>query len=84
VENLQAGRGSYRVYPNPASNEVVIKAKDLQTSTSFVVYDLSARPVLTGELTGPKTRVDISFLNSGIYIIRIGDENNTSLKLTKQ
>ncbi len=84
IESLNSGSGSYKVYPIPASNEVVIKAKDLQTATSFVVYDLSARPVLTGELTGPKTRVDISLLNSGIYIIRIADENNTSLKLTKQ
>jgi len=84
VESLSTGRGSYKIYPNPAGNEVVIKAKDLQSSTSFVVYDQSARAVLTGELTGPKTRVDISLLNSGIYIIRIADQNNTSLKITKQ
>jgi len=84
VESLNSGRGSYKVYPNPATDEVIIKAKDLQSPTSFVVYDLSARPILTGELTGPKTRVDISLLNSGIYIIRIADQNNTTLKLTKQ
>ena len=84
VESLNTGRANYKVYPNPASDEVVIKAKDLQTATSFVVFDLSARPVLTGELTGPKTRVDISLLNSGIYMIRIADESNTTLKLTKQ
>jgi hypothetical protein len=84
VESLSTGRGSYKIYPNPAGNEVVIKTKDLQTSTSFVVYDLSARPVLSGELTGPKTRVDIRLLNSGIYIIRIADQNDTSLKITKQ
>jgi len=84
VGKLQAGRGLYKVYPNPATDEVVIKAREVQTATSFVVYDLSARPVLTGELTGAKTRVDISLLNSGIYIIKMADQDNTSLKLTKQ
>ncbi|MBL7899658.1 MAG: T9SS type A sorting domain-containing protein, partial [Crocinitomicaceae bacterium] len=61
------------VYPNPVKNILTI-----QTSTSSItysIYDMTGREVLTGV----EKEIEMSDLNSGVYIVQIKDSNGLSL-----
>ncbi|MBD3637259.1 MAG: choice-of-anchor B family protein [Crocinitomicaceae bacterium] len=69
---------SISLYPNPATNEINITG--VQTGT-LTVFDLSGRVVLQ-QLIQPT--LDVSSLQSGMYIFQITDLNGAVLKIQKQ
>ncbi|MDL2227428.1 C25 family cysteine peptidase [Odoribacter sp. OttesenSCG-928-L07] len=66
-----------KIYPNPAQNILNIEAKDMSKIT---IYNNSGQIVLKLDVNGDKTNVDVSKLNSGIYVLDIVDTNNSSIK----
>ena len=54
-------------YPNPASNNILIK-NNVNTITTYKLIDLTGRTILVGEFTLTKT-IDISAINKGVYFI---------------
>lgn len=56
-----------RFYPNPANNSITLR-NDLNTKTSYRLFDLTGRMILSGEFTSTKN-LDVSAINKGIYII---------------
>jgi alpha-tubulin suppressor-like RCC1 family protein len=54
------------VYPNPASDILTIETK--YATTRFVLADIAGSVILDIILQGTKTNIDISRLNSGLYI----------------
>ncbi|WP_258102747.1 alpha-amylase family glycosyl hydrolase [Marinoscillum sp. MHG1-6] len=56
------------IYPNPASDWVVIPQAEISEGVS--IYDQSGRAVLHA-LVGPDKKIDISSLNRGLYILRL-------------
>ena len=69
---------SFKVYPNPTSTgEVTITSPD-STIMSIIVYDVLGKPVLTQTIKNDI--LDVSNLNSGIYILRITQNDISSTK----
>jgi hypothetical protein len=66
IEKL-ALSNTIRFYPNPANNFITLK-NDLNIKTSYHLFDLTGRCVLSGEFTSTKN-LDVSTINKGIYII---------------
>lgn len=58
-------------FPNPASDVLMIQLDDGSEGSSFQVIDLLGATVREGRITGPLTRVGVSELASGPYVIRI-------------
>lgn len=72
---------SFSIYPNPVKDILIIKgiSKESTSSNNIIIYDLTGRKVL--ETSMKKNSLDVSMLNSGMYIIEIENER---LKFVKQ
>ncbi|MBP5365269.1 MAG: thiol protease/hemagglutinin PrtT [Bacteroidales bacterium] len=69
------------VYPNPAVDYLNINLSDYCTISNIVIYDHQGRQVLTSS----DTRINVSALNKGIYIVEIRTDKGTAhRKFTKQ
>jgi len=65
----------FRVYPNPAMNELFIDLAEVSESASIEFYDLNGRLVLRRDIKdGNSSKVDISSLDSGLYTLLLSKE----------
>lgn len=71
------------VYPNPASNNLFVKANEAKIS-NIIIRDLNGKEVL--KTNSIIEGIDISGLNNGIYFIQITKEDGTysSQKISKE
>ncbi|KAB2813873.1 T9SS type A sorting domain-containing protein [Phaeocystidibacter luteus] len=67
---------SLSIYPNPTSGSIQIKSESFDSGTTLEVLSVSGQRVTLRELeTGVEVQtVDLSELNSGVYMIRISNE----------
>lgn len=64
------------IYPNPASGYVwITTSTDIEEDTKITVYDLLGRKVRIEALNTSSTKLDVSFLNEGLYLLEIQNEN---------
>ncbi len=73
-----------KLYPNPASDEVIIQSNNEFIGTTYNICDQMGRQVLTGKLNGESSKVDIRQLSLGMYFLQIGDEDKQIFKLIKK
>jgi hypothetical protein len=59
-----------KVYPNPASNFIVVDNTS-QTNSNIMILDSRGAIVKQINMTNPSERIDVSDFSSGIYYIRI-------------
>jgi hypothetical protein len=73
------------IYPNPASEEIIIELNSYQTSLEYDLYDAKGKLVKRNSIMGLKTIVPIQELSSGTYILEISDgkQPTTTLKFIK-
>ncbi len=64
---------SVSVYPNPVKNVLTVQTN--LYSVQYSVYDMTGREVLSGN----EKEIEMSDLNSGVYIVQIKDSNGLSL-----
>ena len=81
IENLKDG---WDFFPNPANKEVtVLYDVTSETPQTIKVYDLTGKlqEVQIKEVSINESKIDISSLSKGIYIIEKSGENTTTKKL---
>jgi hypothetical protein len=60
---------SFNLFPNPATDQVVIETKEIPlVKQFFTIYDLSGKEIVQNEITQQKTTVNTTQLSNGIYI----------------
>jgi len=63
-----------QIFPNPASESITIEISGgINTQKPCLLIDASGREMKTFNLSGIKTQIAISDLNSGIYFVKVGD-----------
>ena len=67
----------FTIYPNPVVNTLHISLQDDRT-TSFKIYNLLGQEVKSGNAS--QTEINVSNLNSGIYIFEMNDGQKTITK----
>ncbi len=65
---------SFRLFPNPASTVAEVTLDAPAVNALALVLDASGRVVLTERFSGQRLRIDVSALQAGLYVMRIGDE----------
>lgn len=55
------------VYPNPTTDYLVVKG--LKTKTPYKIVDNLGRAVIKGNITTSTNKIDVNFLNKGIYFL---------------
>lgn len=61
-----------RLYPNPAGKEFTLEVTDV-TPQPFELLDAQGRIVLSSRTSGPRTNVELSDLQPGLYLLRLAD-----------
>lgn len=69
---------SFKVYPNPVKDRLIINSPYLNSEAYLMVFDMSGKVVINERLkqTGLQTEIDMSDLSSGIYTIQIVNGKN--------
>ncbi|RMZ50182.1 T9SS C-terminal target domain-containing protein, partial [Flavobacteriaceae bacterium PRS1] len=64
---------SMRIYPNPTKGMIYIETVDTEKIISVKLYDLLGKVIMVSETNNT---VDLKYLPSGIYFIKIKTQNN--------
>lgn len=81
--NLNKFEGGIDVFPNPVYDKVTVHAQNNSIDLNYSIMSLSGKQVLSGKLNDEYSSIDISELQAGIYILRIGKQYFQSFKLFK-
>jgi hypothetical protein len=65
-----------KVYPNPVGNGIVYISTDINAEKSIQIYDILGKQVLNKVTTAES--INVANLKSGVYIMKITEEGNTS------
>lgn len=71
--NFDSHETQVEFYPNPANNQISFSIPQDLTLNKFIIYDLRGQKVLNGKLIN--NFIDLTPLNSGLYILEIETEN---------
>jgi hypothetical protein len=73
------------LYPNPATDRVVVLVANLPNEGFVTLTDMSGKVLQKHAITTKKSEVDLSHMSAGSYLLRYQDERtNQVFKLTKQ
>ena len=69
------------IYPNPVNGILNIQSKDNATlnGKTAALYSLTGKPILQKMLQSKTEKINISNLNAGIYILKIGEGKNRKI-----
>jgi hypothetical protein len=68
---------SFKVYPNPASNDLVIQTSGNTYGPTWEFKNIVGQTVINGNIDGPQTHVSTAGLASGVYFVVLIDGGNT-------
>ena len=71
----------FKVYPNPAKEQVTIECPENSVGKDIVMTDLNGRVILRKEITSIKQSISLDSISPGLYIISIS-KNNDSIVYT--
>jgi hypothetical protein len=73
------------VYPNPSKNELTIEYSAQFSAGVVSIYNMSGQLIIKQQLTVSKSKLDISGLTKGIYLLKLSTrEKTTSTKFIKE
>jgi photosystem II stability/assembly factor-like uncharacterized protein len=67
----QATDKDIRIFPNPATDQVTIEVKRILKDATITLMKVDGRAVMTRNMTGKRTRIDISNLPEGLYLLKL-------------
>lgn len=71
ITNNIATSPIWKIYPNPATDELFLRSSDAFQGAAFQISDLQGRKLLHGKITKPLQSINIQPLTTGIYFIQI-------------
>lgn len=86
VNTLAFGSSELVIYPNPASNQLNVKLKELSDDNLIIqIYDLSGKKITNFNVNTNSniTTIDIKDIESGIYFISLINQKTKIIKQTK-
>ena len=68
----------FTVYPNPATSQVTIDAKEID-NLNLEVSDANGRKILEQKLNGSSNTININQLASGIYLFKVNSSQGSAI-----
>ena len=69
-----------RIYPNPATTHLIVEGAFSPEESGYSVFDGSGRKILTGFIRQDSGEINIAGLQPGLYILRIDDPQQSSVR----
>jgi len=80
--NGKIKRKKVKIFPNPGSSRVTMTSQS--SMSSYRIYNVLGALVAEESINSRQTEIDISGLNSGVYLVEVAADNTrTTLKLVK-
>jgi hypothetical protein len=77
------GASPFAIFPNPATDIVVIKANASMIGIPFFVADYHGRVVISGVIESETTEINLESLPAGVYIINAGHQIKQAFRVLK-
>lgn len=77
------GNKTLDVYPNPASQFIVVYNYSITNSRTVALFDMNGRMMKQQLLTQTASRINVNDLPSGVYILRVTEANKTVIRTEK-
>lgn len=74
---------SLKVFPNPAKNEIRVKANKYVNNVSYKISNMLGQIIKIGDLKSMHTTINVSDLSKGNYIITLKSEEQNTVYKTK-
>jgi hypothetical protein len=84
INNIINNLSSVSIYPNPANNFITLQASTKLIGSTYSIYDSNGKAVLIGNITETHTRIDVSKLAKGLYVIKLGNATHEQIKIIKE
>lgn len=74
-----------RLFPNPAGDYLYIESSDVESTGSYQIVAINGKIILQNKLLGNMTRVDLTALPAGVYLVKTEtNKMKTIKKFTKK
>lgn len=80
VEDFSIANNDFAISPNPAKDRLNIKIPAVKSDMAVAVYDVLGKKLYQGVLTKLNSSIEISNWRSGIYLVKVTDEQSTQTK----
>jgi len=70
----------FTISPNPAKNKLNIALPQVLENASINVFDVLGKRIYTGTLNSLKPSINVTSWNSGVYLVRIANDNTVQTK----
>lgn len=67
----ELGNGLFSIYPNPGFDFVTVNYKGVGNKTTYCVYDLAGKIVVSGTIQNENTSVNVSSIAKGSYLLDV-------------
>lgn len=68
------------IYPNPTSDYINVRLKNLKTGNSIKIYNLIGEEVYSEFFNSNELKINLFFLNSGIYFLNLNNRYFTKIE----
>ncbi len=72
---------SFEIYPNPVSDYLFVDFRSFSRPKTISLYSINGKKLLSKPINTSEIKLDISHLNTGIYLLNIDEENFKIVKL---
>lgn len=84
---LLSGNLTLLTYPNPTSNNLVLKISDTpQDKLEYTVFDIQGKQILRGVITSKETKIKTQYISNGVYFLKVTQNKQLlqSIKIIKK
>lgn len=81
--NEQTCAVQFNIYPNPASDHIVVKVNKNLIGSCYSIIDQLGKTVMSGKLSSEISNIELVNLSECIYLLKVGDDAKQTLKLIK-
>lgn len=70
----------FKLYPNPTKNKVYVEVNTIDVDLEINILDLSGKIIHSQNIDALTTEIDLEFLSSGVYFIKITSQTNQQIE----
>jgi len=68
-------KAEFSIYPNPSSNYFTLDFESEFQNLNYSIHDILGKEILSGKINSSQTTIDCENWSSGVYLIKVGNEN---------